>query len=221
MDFDTTRSKASYNRIIAEFQERKTHILVGTQMITKGLDFDNVGLVGILGADRMMSFPDFRSMERSFQTLTQVAGRAGRRGEQGKVIIQTYDPQHWLLGWVQTGDFKSFFAKEIEERRKFAYPPFQRLIQITLKHKDAQRVDEAADMLRRNLLPLLDERLLGPERPLIPRVKNLYLQQFLVRLNKNKDGNEMKDNVIHLTRMLMRYQEFSNLRIAIDVDPGS
>lgn len=221
MDFDTTRSKASYNRIIAEFQERKTHILVGTQMITKGLDFDNVGLVGILSADRMMSFPDFRSMERSFQTLTQVAGRAGRRGDQGKVIIQTYDPHHWLLGWVQTGDYKSFFSKEIEERRKFAYPPFQRLIQITLKHKDAQRVDEAAEMLRRNLLPLLGERLLGPERPLIPRVKNLYLQQFLVRLNKNKEGNEMKDNVIHLTRMLMRYQDFSNLRIAIDVDPGS
>jgi len=221
MDFDTTRSKASYNRIIAEFQERKTHILVGTQMITKGLDFDNVGLVGILSADRMMSFPDFRSMERSFQTLTQVAGRAGRRGEQGKVIIQTYDPQHWLLGWVQTGDFKSFFAKEIEERRKFAYPPYQRLIQITLKHKDAQRVDEAAELLRRNLLPMLGERMLGPERPLISRVKNLYLQQFLVRLNKNKEGNEMKENVIHLTRMLMRYQEFSNLRIAIDVDPGS
>jgi primosomal protein N' (replication factor Y) len=221
MDFDTTRSKASYNRIIAEFQERKTHILVGTQMITKGLDFDNVGLVGILSADRMMSFPDFRSMERSFQTLTQVAGRAGRRGEQGKVIIQTYDPQHWLLGWVQTGDFKSFFAKEIEERRKFAYPPYQRLVQLTLKHKDAQRVDEAAELLRRNLLPMLGERMLGPERPLISRVKNLYLQQFLVRLNKNKEGNEMKENVIHLTRMLMRYQEFSNLRIAIDVDPGS
>jgi primosomal protein N' (replication factor Y) len=219
MDFDTTRSKSSYRKIISDFESGQTRILVGTQMVTKGLDFDNVSLVGILSADKMMNYPDFRAMERSFQIMMQVAGRAGRRNKRGKVLIQTYNPEHWLLDMITRGDYRSFYDREVKERYQFVYPPFVRLMRITLKHKDDSVVQRAAQEIQRLLSPVLKDRILGPERPYIPRINNYFLQQFLVRFDKKKESEAIKATVIQMTRLRLADSEFKQVRLSVDVDP--
>ena len=219
MDLDTTRSKSSYRKIISEFETGQTQILVGTQMVTKGLDFDNVSLVGILSADKMMNYPDFRAMERSFQIMLQVAGRAGRKNKRGKVLIQTYNPEHWLLDLVVKGDYKTFYEREVRERYQFVYPPFVRLMRITLKHKDDTVAQRAAQEVQRIIAPVLKDRVLGPERPYIPRINNYYLQQFLVRLDKRKESEAIKATVIQMIRLRLAETDFKQVRLSIDVDP--
>ncbi|MEM9024660.1 MAG: primosomal protein N', partial [Bacteroidota bacterium] len=172
MDLDTTRSRHSYQRIIHEFESRVIDVLVGTQMVTKGLDFDNVGLVGIMSADSLLSFPDFRAFERSYQLMTQVAGRAGRSQKRGKVIIQTYNPHHRVIRQVVDHDYEALYKDEILERRNFHYPPFHRMIRITLKHRDVEKVNHAAAYLARLLRTVFGERVLGPEFPLVARMRN-------------------------------------------------
>ncbi len=219
MDLDTTRSKSSYQKIISDFESGHTRILVGTQMVTKGLDFDNVSLVGILSADKMMNYPDFRAMERSFQIMMQVAGRAGRKNKRGKVLIQTYNPDHWLLDLITKGDYRSFYDREVKERYQFVYPPFVRLMRITLKHKDDAVVQRAAQEIQRLLAPVLKDRILGPERPYIPRINNYFLQQFLVRFDKKKESEAIKATVIQMMRMRLAEAEFKQVRLSVDVDP--
>ena len=219
MDLDTTRSKSGYQKIISDFESGHTRILVGTQMVTKGLDFDNVSLVGILSADKMMNYPDFRAMERSFQIMMQVAGRAGRKNKRGRVLIQTYNPDHWLLELIIKGDYRSFYEKEVKERYQFVYPPFVRLMRITLKHKEDSVVQRAAQEIHRLLLPVLKDRILGPERPYIPRINNYFLQQFLVRFDKKKESEAMKATVVQMMRIRLAEAEFKQVRLSVDVDP--
>lgn len=219
MDLDTTRSKSGYQKIISDFESGYTSVLVGTQMVTKGLDFDNVSLVGILNADKMMNYPDFRSLERSFQIMMQVAGRAGRKKKRGRVLVQTFNPTHWLLDMVIRGDYQSFYEKEIQERHHFVYPPFVRMMKLTLKHKEEDIVLHAAEAISKLLSPQLNDRILGPEKPYIPRINNQYLQQFIIRLDKKAESAELKQRIIIQVREMLQNGPFKSVRLSIDVDP--
>lgn len=219
MDLDSTRTKNAYRRIISEFEERKIDILIGTQMVTKGLDFDNVAIVGILNADTMLTFPDFRAYERSFQLMAQVSGRAGRKGERGKVIIQTYKPQHAVISYVIYNDYQNLFNSQLIERKKFKYPPFYRLIKFTLKHKEPEILNSAAAELSKSLRFVFDKRVLGPEYPLVSRVKNLYLKDILLKLERETNLQKAKEQIQYATDKLKKNEKYSQLRIVIDVDP--
>jgi primosomal protein N' (replication factor Y) len=188
MDLDTTRAKNAYQNIIQEFEGGEVDILVGTQMITKGLDFDNVSLVGIFDADRLIHFPDFRATERAFQMITQVSGRAGRRaGRQGTVLIQTANPQQPILQKVIQNDYKGLYEEEIQERRDFSYPPFVRLIKLTVRHTDKAISQQAATRLAAELTDALgSSRVLGPEEPLVERIRNQFLFDILVKIEREK-----------------------------------
>lgn len=188
MDLDTTRAKNAYQQIISEFEGGNVDILVGTQMITKGLDFDNVSLVGIFDADRIIRWPEFRATERAFQMMTQVSGRAGRRADrQGRVLIQTSDPSQVVLQKIIDNDYLGLYDEEIVERRDFNYPPFSRLIKLTVRHTDQRVSKKAADVLRTTLAAQLgDERVLGPEQPLVERIRNQFLYDILIKLEREK-----------------------------------
>ncbi|MEZ0485785.1 replication restart helicase PriA [Fibrella aquatica] len=188
MDLDTTRAKNAYQQIISEFEAGNVDILVGTQMITKGLDFDNVSLVGIFDADRIIRWPEFRATERAFQMMTQVSGRAGRRADrQGRVLIQTSDPSQVVLQKIIDNDYLGLYDEEIMERRDFNYPPFSRLIKLTVRHTDQRVSRKAAEVLRASLAAQLgDERVLGPEEPLVARIRNQFLYDILIKLEREK-----------------------------------
>lgn len=222
MDLDTTRKKYSYQAILEEFEKGDIDILVGTQMVSKGLDFDRVSLVGILDVDRMIHFPDFRSFERAFQLVTQVSGRAGRRENTGRVIIQTANMKQPILYRIQQNDYRGFFDSEIAERKKFGYPPFVRLIRITLKHEDKKTVDEAARILFSNLSQALGrDRVLGPEEALIPRLRNLYLMQIMVKIERDQNISvkKAKEVMKQATDILLKESAYKKLSIVFDVDP--
>jgi primosomal protein N' (replication factor Y) len=222
MDLDTTRQKNSYQTIIEEFQSGKTQVLIGTQMVTKGLDFEKVTLVAIFDIDRMLFFPDFRSMERTFQVLVQVSGRAGRRGKRGLVMVQTNKPESPVFQWVMNLDYKTFFKVELSERKRFLYPPFVRLIAITVKDPDQCIAADVAQllvgMLRKDLGA---NRVLGPESPVIDRVRNFYLMQIMIKLDREKLNIPKVKQFIHTTsqHLLMREKRFKRTQIICDVDP--
>ena len=219
LDLDTTRSKTDYQNILEAFQDQETDVLVGTQMVTKGLDFDAVKVVGILNADNMLSFPDFRAHERSFQLMAQVAGRAGRKGQQGQVIIQTYDPSHPVLQDVLHNDFKGLYEKQMATRRQFGYPPFYRLVMIRLKHKDYQKLNPAATELSSMLRPIFKQDLLGPEYPIVSRVKNFYIKQMLVKFNREHNAQRVKELIINKIHQFQLLPEYKSVIVQIDVDP--
>ncbi|MFZ4412659.1 MAG: replication restart helicase PriA [Bacteroidales bacterium] len=219
MDLDTTRSKNAYRRIISDFEDRKIDILVGTQMVTKGLDFDNVSIVGVLNADNMISYPDFRSFERSFQLMAQVSGRAGRKGERGKVIIQTYQPKHEVIKNVINTDYRAMFNSQISERKNFRYPPFYRLIKITLKHKDADILNKAAAEFSTDLRKIFGKSVLGPEFPIVSRVKNMYLKDILIKIEKETSLVQAKNQLRNIVEHFMQIKKYSQIRMLIDVDP--
>ena len=219
LDLDTTRSKTDYQGILEAFQEKETNVLVGTQMVTKGLDFDAVKVVGILNADNMLSFPDFRAHERSFQLMAQVAGRAGRKGKQGKVIIQTYEPSHPVLQDVLRNDFKGLYEKQMNTRRQFGYPPYYRLIMIRLKHKDFQKLNPAAAALSSQLRPIFKQDLLGPEYPMVSRVKNLYIKQMLIKFNREHNALQVKELIMKQIHLFQLNPEYKSVIVQIDVDP--
>lgn len=217
MDLDSTRSKNAYLSIINDFEDRKTQILIGTQMVTKGLDFDNVGLVGIINADGMLSFPDFRSHERSFQLMTQVSGRSGRRKKQGMVVIQTFNPQHKILQLVISGDYKGMYDLQVEHRKRFSYPPFSKLITISLKHSSVNELTHSALLLAQQLKDFLPGKVFGPEFPVISRIKNLYIKNILIKLNRNNQLNSTKQNIRAIITEFQK--QHSSVKISIDVDP--
>ena len=219
LDLDTTRSKSDYQSILESFQEKETDILVGTQMVTKGLDFDSVKVVGILNADNMLSFPDFRAHERSFQLMSQVAGRAGRKGKQGKVIIQTYEPSHPVLQDVLRNDFEGLYKKQMAIRKQFGYPPFYRLVLIRLKHKDFQKLNPAAAELSSMLRPIFKQDLLGPEYPMVSRVKNLYIKQMLVKFNREYSAKQVKELIMEQIHQFQLLPDYKSVMVQIDVDP--
>ena len=219
LDLDTTRSRNDYQNILEAFQEKETDILVGTQMVTKGLDFDSVKVVGILNADNMLSFPDFRAHERSFQLMAQVAGRAGRKGQQGRVIIQTYEPGHPVLQDVLRNDFKGLYEKQMVTRRQFGYPPYYRLVMIRLKHKDYQKLNPAAAELSSLLRPIFKQDLLGPEYPIVSRVKNLYIKQMLVKFNREHQAQKVKELIMKQVKLFQQNSDYKSVQVQIDVDP--
>lgn len=219
MDLDTTRNKNSYQKIIQDFEVGKIQVLVGTQMVTKGLDFDNVSLVGILNADKMMNFPDYKSIERSYQLMMQVSGRAGRRGKQGRVIIQTFNPTHWLFNMIEHADYQALYAHEIAERQHYAYPPYVRMIKLVVKHKDESTAYNAAIEARKRLSAIVGEGVLGPEKPYVGRINNYYLQNLLIKQPRNNELKANKVKILDTLRDMLSMPEYKAVRVSIDVDP--
>jgi primosomal protein N' (replication factor Y) (superfamily II helicase) len=219
LDHDTTRSKMGYQRILGEFEEGNIDILVGTQMVTKGLDFDRVNLVGILNADSMLHFPDFRSYERGFQLMSQVSGRAGRKNQTGSVLLQTYDPGNWVLQHVIRHDFKGFYEKELVERYKFGFPPYTRLIELRLKHKDPYKIDKSADALTKELKKTFGKRVLGPTIPTVMRIRNYYLRTVLLKLEKTLSVADVKRKLTKSISDFKKNPDHHQLIVQVDVDP--
>jgi len=221
MDLDTTRSKTGYETIITDFEQGKTDILVGTQMVTKGLDFDSVSLVGIFNADRMLHYPDFRSYERAYQLIMQVSGRAGRRAKSGSVIIQTSSPDHPLLHTILNRNAAHFYQEQIADRQRHAYPPFTRLIEITVKHVDKKisvRTALSLAGILRDQLP--NVRILGPAEPVISKLRNQFLMTILIKVARSKtEIDSVKTVLLKTVEDLGKEKDYRNSRIVIDVDP--
>ncbi len=194
--------------------------MVGTQMVTKGLDFERVRLVGILNADQLLSYPDFRSEERTFQLIAQVGGRAGRREKRGKVIIQTLNPEHPVFQFIISHKYDEFYHYLLHQRNQFSYPPYSRLIQLTFSHRDNETVKAAANHTARQLKLLFGDRVLGPESPVIARLKNLYLQQILIKFEKDYSSlAQAKSRLISTLSQLQLHGSYKNVKVKIDVDP--
>lgn len=221
MDLETTRSKNSFNRMIDELEKGEIDILVGTQMVTKGFDFEKVNLVGIVEFDRMLHFPDFRSAERTFQITTQVAGRAGRRAQQGQVLIQTANPSHWLLPSIIHHDYIGFYNTEILEREKFNYPPFSRTIKITIKNTQEARAQKTAELLQELLVtPLGTARVLGPQAPIINRIRNYYLFDIYIKIEREKlNLQKVKAFLSATLQQVMTTTGHQSSIVVVDVDP--
>lgn len=219
MDQDTTRGKFAFERLIDGFKNREIDIMVGTQMLAKGLDFDNVTLVGIMNADSMLTFPDFRAYERAYQLMTQVAGRAGRKNKQGKVLIQTYNPYHNTIQQVTQNDYKGMFKEQMYERLNFKYPPFYRLIRLQLKHTDYNKVKEASNWLAANMRNnIADVLVLGPQEPSINRIRNQYIQIVLIKLPLNKPVNVLKTAIQKSINSLETIGMYKGVKTTISVD---
>nr|WP_311136605.1 primosomal protein N' [Hymenobacter cellulosilyticus] len=221
MDLDTTRAKNSYQQIIADFEQQTTNVLVGTQMVTKGLDFANVSLVGIINADSIIHYPDFRAHERAFQMFVQVSGRAGRKGKKGKVIIQTADPAQVIFDKVIRNDYLEFYEYEITQRREYGFPPFMRVIRLTVKHVDQLVAEQAAILLTQELVFRLGrEAVLGPEAPYIFRIRNFYLQEITIKLDREHTVlKHAKAQIIEAMNVVKDQKEFKQARLVADVDP--
>lgn len=219
LDLETTRSRKSYIRILEDFELGKTDILIGTQMITKGLDFSRVRVVGIVNADNLLHFPDFRSFERSFQLLTQVSGRAGRRKDRGLVIIQTYDPTHRIISQVLQHQYQLMFQTEIQDRKAFFYPPFSRLIKMTVKHKDPDLVNRCAYHMAKSLRTHWGSRILGPQAPPVSRIQHLHLRQILIKAARGNEHKMIRIHLKQLTEELQQDKSFRQVIIQADVDP--
>ena len=219
MDQDTTRNKNSFNKLIRTFEERRIDILIGTQMISKGLDFENLTVVGILNADNLLNYPDFRAHERSFQLMEQVSGRAGRRKKQGKVVIQTSDPANKIIRMVLRHDYISMFKMQSEERMTFNYPPFCRMVKISVKHKDRTQLNYFCNILGRDLKEIFGKRVLGPESPVISQVQMWYIKTILIKIEREKPPAKAKQFIIQAIDRLEKVKGASALKIAIDVDP--
>ncbi|MBR7011468.1 MAG: primosomal protein N' [Muribaculaceae bacterium] len=220
MDLDTTRSKNSYDRIIDDFSAHRTNILVGTQMVTKGLDFDAVSIVGILNADTMINFPDFRSHERAFDMLEQVSGRAGRAHKQGQVIIQTSNPEHDVIKFVHAHDYEGFYQHELADRQQFGYPPFTKVINIYLKHRDDATVGELAVRYSGLLRQVFGTRVLGPMAPFVARVQNLFIRQVVLKMETAASMAKVKGILRQLyEQMLAADARMKAVKLYYDVDP--
>lgn len=219
MDLDTTRNKDSYLNIINDFSLGKADILVGTQMVTKGLDFERVSLVGILNADNLINFPDFRASERAFNMLEQVAGRAGRRNKRGLVIVQTSQPAHPILSYLQAHNYEGFYEHELEERRRYGYPPFTRVINIYLKHRDEDLLIRAAAGYAETLRQLFGNRILGPDEPHIARIQSLYIRKIMLKVEIQASMSKVKAILRSVYEAQMADKSLRSLVVYYDVDP--
>lgn len=218
MDLDTTRGKYGFEKLITRFEQREIDVLVGTQMLTKGLDFRYVKLVGILNADNLLNFPDFRAHERSYQLMTQVSGRAGRTDLRGKVLIQTYNPHHNILQQVSTNSYTQMYKEQLNDRYNYKYPPIFRLIKITLKHKDYNRVNLASEWYTKSLKQLFKTNVLGPEFPPVSRIRNLYHKNILIKIPQNQSLPKTKDAIIKIDNSFNAVKDFRSVRVIINVD---
>ena len=219
MDLDTTTTRQAYEQIIHDFANGETDILVGTQMVTKGLDFENVSVVGILSADTMLNQPDFRAYERSFQMMAQVAGRAGRRARQGTVILQTMNKELPLIAQVVANDYGAAYHDQMLERRQFAYPPFTRLVVVYVKHRQLSTVEALAREATVSLRQLLGTRVLGPDEPPVGRVHNLYIRRIMLKLENRLPISSIKEQLSNLRNQLLAQKPYASATIFFDVDP--
>jgi primosomal protein N' (replication factor Y) len=218
MDLDTTRGKHGYQKIIGAFETKKIDVLVGTQMLSKGLDFENVSLVGILNADTMLNFPDFRAHERAYQMMVQVSGRAGRSKKQGNVAIQTYNPNHQILQQVSTTNYTEMYKEQLQERWQYKYPPYYRLIKITLKHRDYNKVDKGIDWLARALQQSFGELVLGPTAPAVSRIRNQYIKNLVIKIPPKQSLANTKNQITKIRNTFEAVKDFRPIRFIIDVD---
>ena len=220
MDWDTTRGKWAFDKIINSFADHEIDILIGTQMITKGLDFKNVGLVGVINTDHFLNFPDFRAHEKAFQVLTQVAGRSGRSGERGSVYLQTYQPDHPIIINVINNDFDKMYAKQLIEREDYKYPPFVRLIRITMKDKSFDKLNSSSDWINKAIRANFKGLVLGPVYPEISRIKNKYHKEFLVKLTDLKDLNTFRSKFQLIMKSFDSISKYRSVKVIVDVDPN-
>ncbi len=219
LDTDTTRTKTAYEKIIQNFQSHEVDILVGTQMVSKGLDFENVSLVGILNADNMLNFPDFRAHERAFQLMAQVSGRAGRKNKQGTVILQTSDTEHPIIKQVIANDYLSMYKQQMLERKDFNYPPYFRIINIMMKHRDMHTVIQASSKMASELRAVFGERVLGPDNPPVFRIQNLFLKRIVLKIEANASSEKAKELIRQVSKKILEQDQFKSLLINLDVDP--
>ncbi len=218
MDLDTTRGKYAYEKIITSFEQQEMDILVGTQMVTKGLDFRNVSLVGIMNADSLLNFPDYRAHERSFQLLTQVAGRAGRTKKRGKVLIQTYNPYHQILQQVSSTDYEKMYEEQIYEREQYNYPPELRIIKITLKDKDYNKLNEASQWFANSLRNVLKDTVLGPEFPVVSRIRRLYLKNIILKVKKERPVAQTKNSIKRIEKSFNAIPQYKSVKVIYNID---
>ncbi|WP_204218370.1 replication restart helicase PriA [Tenacibaculum todarodis] len=218
MDLDTTRGKFGYQKIIGAFEAHEIDILVGTQMLSKGLDFENVSLVGILNADSMLNFPDFRAHERAYQLMVQVSGRAGRSKKQGNVAIQTFNPHHQILQQVSTTNYAEMYKEQLNDRWQYHYPPYYRLIKITLKHKDFIRVDNGINWLFKSLQNVFGEHVLGPTAPAVARVRNQYIKNLVIKIPPKQSLAKTKEQIAKIKNTFEAVKDFRPIRFILDVD---
>ena len=219
MDLDTTRSKHAHAKLLEDFSNKEYDILVGTQMVSKGLDFEDVALVGVMSADNMLTFPDFRSFERAYQMLTQVAGRAGRSTERGRVVVQTFSPEHWVIQRVAAGDHDKLVSNELIERKSYLYPPYVRLIRISLRHSDQKRVKAGADVLSKRLRQRFGKRVVGPDTPYLTRVNDLFRLEILLKFERELSPSNYKSVLEQDIDDFVTDPRFKRLRLKLDVDP--
>lgn len=220
LDYDATKTKHGHSEVISKFENRETDILVGTQMVSKGLDFDHVSLVGIIHADQLIHHPGFRSHERAFQLITQVAGRAGRKNKKGKVVIQTSDPLHPVIQFALNNDYKGLYERELLHRRQFQYPPFTRMIEITLQHKAVQTVEKAALFLVNEARRLNVALILGPAEPFVSKINNYYIREVLIKTNQHTPSIQgMKMALQTVLDKMKTIAELKSVLVSVDVDP--
>ncbi|MDB2368775.1 primosomal protein N' [Flavobacteriales bacterium] len=219
LDLDTTRKKNAYQFIINDFENRNIDILIGTQMLTKGLDFDHVSLVGIINADALLNFPDFRSYERSYQLMAQVAGRAGRKNKQGKVLIQTYSANHEIIQSVKDNDYLKMYHSELSERQIFNYPPYCKLLSIIVSHRDYNMTNQAARELAILLRQSFPQHVLGPEYPAVSRIKNRYLKNIMVKISGDLSLHQSKKHIMNVIDNVRKIKSYRSVRFTLDVDP--
>ena len=220
MDYDTTRKKNAYQDIIQDFQQLKINILVGTQMIAKGFDFENVSLVGIIDADNMLNFPDFRSHERAFQLMSQVSGRAGRKGNQGIVFLQTYNPDQEIINHIKSHSFSKFYNVQLSERSLFNYPPFSRLIIIRFKHTDHFVVDSVSEVFATLMKESFKNRILGPEYPIVSKVRNYFIKNVLLKVELGKSFSKAKEIISAILNHMKENKILNRCVVQVDIDPN-
>ena len=219
LDYDTTRAKNNFKNIISSFDNNHFDVLIGTQMITKGLDFKNVKLVGVLNLDSSMNFPDFRSHERSFQLMQQVSGRAGRSKERGEVIIQTYNSKSSAVNQIIEGNYEMFFDEQIADRERFNYPPFVKLIKITIKHNSLNKVNNSSNWFFKKIYPYFRENLLGPEFPYISRIRNKYQKNILIKITNDQSLSAVKKILKKSILAFQSVADFRSVQLVVEVDP--
>ena len=219
MDLDTTRSRHAYERIISDFSAGRTNLLIGTQMISKGLDFDKVSVVGILNADAMLNYPDFRAYEHGFMMMSQVSGRAGRKGKRGLVILQTKSPDLPLIDQIVRNDYQAFYKSVIAERQQFHYPPYYRLIYVYLKHRYDNVVDTAALEIGSQLRQWFGSRVLGPDKPAVAKVKSLSIRKLVLKLEPSLNMSDVRKYLALAQQQMLQDKRYTSLQIYYDIDP--
>ena len=219
MDLDTTRSRHAYERIISDFSAGRTNLLIGTQMISKGLDFDKVSVVGILNADAMLNYPDFRAYEHGFMMMSQVSGRAGRKGKRGLVILQTKSPDLPLIDQIVRNDYQAFYKSVIAERQQFHYPPYYRLIYVYLKHRYDNVVDTAALEIGSQLRQWFGARVLGPDKPAVAKVKSLSIRKLVLKLEPSLNMSDVRKYLALAQQQMLQDKHYTSLQIYYDIDP--